>query len=93
MLGGRGTSAQEAPAAYGRPSSFLSDDPGLRTWKLRMQEGLDDMQRRLAGVSALGARNNELASEGFKDEVQALPVAPRHQNGMAIGPGAVGPSK
>ena len=51
------------------------------------------MQRRLAGVSALGARNNELASEGFKDEVQALPVVPRSENGMPIGPGAVGPSK
>jgi hypothetical protein len=51
------------------------------------------MQRRLIGVSSLGARNNELASEGFKDEVEALPVAPRSENGTAVGPGAVGPSE
>ena len=90
-----GTKAQEAPAAYGRPSSFLSADALLRSWTLRSEASEAAVRANLeakGAQAALSTRNAVLAEAGYKDEHKALPVAQKNEAKEAVGPGAVGPT-
>lgn len=90
----QGTSAQEAPAAYKHPSSFL--DSSLCFWELRTEKSLASIEKNLTALGARTAparRNSEvLTPAGYKDETPARPVAPRNNQGDETGPGAVGPT-
>ena len=90
----QGTSAQEAPAAYGRPSSFLNNS--LCFWGLRDENSLAVVQKDLEALGAeasMALRNTQvLTPAGYKDEIAALPVVPRDLNGEPTGGGAIGPT-